>query len=99
MHSMLGLRHIRVPYIVTYLFSLLFNILSPTIPLSTAECLNEDLLHHNVAIPEAVLTPRGTVWELLLKKGTEHFIAKSDINPNVPSTNFTKGEEGCRNVL
>lgn len=43
MYSMLGLRHIRVLYIVTYLFSLLFNILSLTIPLSTAECLNEDL--------------------------------------------------------
>lgn len=43
---------------------------------------------YTTAILEAALTPRGAVWELLLKKGTEDFIAKSDINPNVPSTNF-----------
>lgn len=43
MYSLLGLRHVSVPYIVTYLFSLLSNFLSLTTPLSTVECFNEVL--------------------------------------------------------
>lgn len=76
MYSFLCLRHVCVPYIVLYFFSLQFNFLFAAFLCPLSNALNEGLEHHNAAIPEVVLTPRGVAWELLLNKRIKDFLAK-----------------------